>query len=150
MSGLRSVRAALVIAIAWAIPWTVAGVVLNVFAGRRDLFQYATADIIRTVLIFAAAWALLGALNGLFFSLLLSTVGKRWRGGLDGLRVAALGAAAGSILPIAFFAVLVPRDFITYHGAPVVALAVVVLGAALGGMLGIATFAAARHEALDR
>lgn len=151
MSGLRSVRAALMIALTWAIPWMVGGVAVNVFSGIGTTFRHqAVADIIHGLLVFAAAWAIIGAVNGLLFSLLLSTIGKRWRGGLNGLSVAVLGALAGSILPMAFFALLMPRGFTHLDGAVRGAVAVIALCAALGGLLGIATFAAARHNALER
>ena len=151
MSAFRSVRAALTIALAWAIPWMIGGIAINVFAGIHGNFRYfALADIVRELLIFAAAWAFIGAVNGFLFSLMLSTVGKRWRGGLNGLSVGMLGAIAGSILPIAIFAAILPPGFAEKYQAVVAVLAVVLVGAGLGGLLGIATFAAARHEALDR
>ena len=150
MSRFRRARAALTITGVWSVVWAVVGLTMSVLFGYgHELSTSPAAEVTRILTIALLIWALVGAINGLTFSVVLATLGRRWRRPLTGLSVALFGAISGSIPPLILMSIL--TQTIRNGGLPVFveALAFTAVWASLGGFLGLATFGAARHEALQ-
>lgn len=150
MSWLRRTRAALTITVVWAAAWIIVGLTISLIGVGHQLATAGAREIMLVLALFAVGWGLVGAINGLAFSLVLSTLGHRWRRRLTGRSVALLGAMAGSIPPLLFIAIFFPRILTSGSNNFVLALAVLAILAVLGGLNAISTFAAARHEALGK
>jgi hypothetical protein len=148
----RSVRATLIIAIAWAIPWALGGAAFSFLLLRSRLgpFVLSPPELFRVLGMALLMYGIAGAAQGVLFALILWTIGRHWRRPLTGLSVALLGAIAGSTPPLVLIALLIARGSQAPSGASVIVpIAFVALWGALGALLAVATFAAAKHEALE-
>jgi hypothetical protein len=93
----------------------------------------------------AIVWAVIGAVNGFFFSLILTTLGRRVRERLGKFTVATFGALAGVVLPVLFGGLLLRARMQADEWLPIKqVVAVALVGAALGAVSALATFGLAR------
>jgi hypothetical protein len=93
----------------------------------------------------AIVWAVIGAVNGFFFSLILTTLGRRVRERLGKFTVATFGAFAGVVLPVLFGGLLLRARMQADEWLPIKqVVAVALVGAALGAVSALATFGLAR------
>jgi hypothetical protein len=145
MALIRRARAALVIAFAWAIAWTVGGFLVALsqylrFAKTLNV-SWTRPQIIGRICALALVWAVIGAVNGFFFSLILGTLGRRVRERLGILNIAAFGSLAGVLLPVVFGGLLLKYRMQSGESLPIrEVLGVALVGAVLGAISAIATF----------
>lgn len=148
MTFLRRARASLVIACLWAVAWATGGFLVSLWQYLRLStaldFSIRRAAFGRLVAL-AVVWAVIGAVNGFFFSLILTTLGRRLRERLAVLPVAAFGALAGVVLPVIFGGLLLRSRMEAGEWLPIrQVIAVALVGAGLGAVSAIATFGLAR------
>lgn len=144
MTFLRRARASLVIACLWSIAWATGGFLVSLWQYLRLSilldFSIRRAALGRLVAL-AVVWAVIGAVNGFFFSLILTTFGRRVRERLGVLTVAAFGALAGVVLPLVFGGLLLRSRMEAGEWLPIRQLiAVALVAAGLGAVSAIATF----------
>ena len=133
---LRRVRASLIIACLWAIGWATGGSLVT-------LIQYLRFSHVLdfSIVALAIVWAVIGAVNGFFFSLILTTLGRRVRERLGVLTVATFGALAGIVLPVIFGGLLLRARMQADEWLPIKQVVIIALVAAgLGAISAIATF----------
>lgn len=146
MSFLRRARASLVIACLWAIAWMTGGLMVTLWqylriAMRVDLSIMMRRELVGRLIALAIVWAIIGAVNGFFFSLILTTLGRRVRERLGVLKVAAFGALAGVVLPVLFGGLLLSARMQADEWLPIKqVIAIALVGAGLGAVSAIATF----------
>jgi len=154
MTFFRRARASLTIAFAWAIAWVIGGCLVSVAQYLRFMstaFPMRRGDIIGRFFALALIWAVIGAVNGFFFSLILTTLGRRARERLAVLRIAAFGALAGAVLPVLFGGLLLRARMQADEWLPIKqVVAVAIIGAGLGAISAIATFGLARAPLSSR
>lgn len=149
MTFLRRARASLVIASLWAIAWMTGGFLVTFWqylrlSIRLD-FSMLRSEIMGRLFALAMIWAVIGAVNGFFFSLILTTLGRRVRERLGILTIATFGALAGVVLPVLFGGLLLKFRMQSGETLPIrEVLAVALVGAGLGAVSAIATFGLAR------
>jgi len=154
MSFFRRARASLTIAFAWAIAWMMGGFLVSVVQYLRFIpttFPMRRSEILGRFLALSLIWAVIGAVNGFFFSLILTTLGRRTRERLGVLRIAAFGALAGVVLPVLFGGLLLRARMQADEWLPIKqVIAVALVGAGLGAISAIATFGVARAPLTSR
>jgi len=149
MTFLRRARASLVIACLWAIAWMAGGFLVTLwqylrFAGTSGVSVFRH-EVIGRLIALAIVWAVIGAVNGFFFSLILTTLGRRVRERLGKSTVAIFGALAGVVLPVLFGGLLLWSRMQADEWLPIKqVVAVAIVGAALGAVSALATFGLAR------
>jgi len=152
MTFFRRVRASLVIALAWAIAWMTGGFLVAVsqylrFARAVNLAMTAS-QIVGRLCALAVVWAVIGAVNGFLFSLILTTLGRRVRQRLGLFTVAAFGGLAGLVLPVVFGGLLLKFRMEAGEWLPIKeVVGIALVGAALGALSAMATFGLARGPA---
>jgi len=155
MTFLRRARASVVIANTWAIGWMTVGTLIGLWQILRrsimlDLSMWRR-EMLGPVLVLAVGWALVGAVNGLFFSLILTSLGRRVRERLGILTVATFGALAGVVLPLVFGGLLLRARLQADEWLPIKqVVAIALIGAGLGAISAIATFGMARAPLSSR
>ena len=142
---LRRVRASLIIACVWASAWATGGSLVTLLQYLRFShvldFSIMRREIFGRVAALAIVWAVIGAVNGFFFSLILTTLGRRVRERLGVLTVATFGALAGIVLPVIFGGLLLRARMQADEWLPIKHVVVIALVAAgLGAISAIATF----------
>jgi hypothetical protein len=142
----RRLRAAAVLAVLWGAAWTVGGAALGMYRIRHGGMEFdwvrSNADVLRYVILFSAAWGGIGAANGLAFSGVLATLGRRSAPPrITAARVAQWGATGGLVLPTLFLVFLALDEAADLHADTVVAF----LGGAatLGALCALGTFSLA-------
>jgi hypothetical protein len=149
MSFLRRARASVIIAGLWAIAWYIGGFLVNLWQYLRlsitlgfSIWRHGT---IGRMVALALVWAVIGAVNGFFFSLILTTLGRRRRERPGLLTVATFGALAGVVLPALFGGLLLKFRMQSGEWLPIKqVIGVAIVGAGLGAVSAIATFGLAR------
>ena len=155
MSFFRRARASLIIACLWAFAWMTGGFLVTLWqylrlSIRLD-FSMIRSEIIGRLFALSIVWAVIGAVNGFFFSLILTTLGRRMRERLGVLPVAAFGALAGIVLPVLFGGLLLGSRMQAGEWLPIKqVIAVALVGAGLGAVSAIATFGLARAPLTSR
>lgn len=156
MTFLRRARASLIIASLWAIAWAVGGALVTLWQYLRvsmklDLPMMTGREIIGRLIALAIVWAVIGAINGFFFSLILTTLGRRARERLGKLTVATFGALAGIVLPVIFGGLLLKSRMEAGEWLPIrQVIAIAIVGAALGAISALATFGLAKAPLSSR
>jgi hypothetical protein len=140
----RRLRAAAVLAVLWGAAWTVGGAALGMYRIRHGGMEFdwvrSGTDVLRYVVLFSVAWGGIGAANGLAFSGVLATLGRRSaRRRITAGRVAQWGAIGGLVLPTLFLVFLAFDEVADLHAETVVPF----LGGAatLGALCALGTFA---------
>jgi hypothetical protein len=144
---LQRWRAALVLSTLWGIIWSLGGTAVGFYRARTDhMFLHSIrswGDVVQVVFLHAAAWGLVGAIQGLAFAGVLTVLGRRvGAAGLRAWRVAAWGALAGLILPAGLLLYMLGYESRRGGGAPPFNAYVVLLGggAGLGLLCALGTF----------
>lgn len=147
---MRGIRAALSIGVSWAIAWSIGGAIFAIVRLAVLLVALAKSDVALpvheiTAMIGTAAlfFAIVGGLNGVFFSVVLATLGRRLRDRLRLPLVGAFGALAGAVLPVALSLAFLIELAPDVSGE---SLGIVGIGALLGCISAMATFAVARTD----
>jgi len=149
MTFLRRARASLVIACLWATGWMTGGFLVTLWQYLRLSmtldFSIWRREIIGRLFALAVIWAVIGAVNGFFFSLILTTLGRRARERLGVRAIAAFGALAGAVLPVLFGGLLLKFRMAAGESLPIKqVIGVALVGAGLGAVSAVATFGLAR------
>jgi len=146
MKWLRRIRAATILALFWAVVWSVVGAALGLYRvlmipwNMSVPFRFGFA--VRIICGAALVCGLIGAINGFAFATLLGIFGRRLRGRVTSILVGSLGAIAGATLPLAYVLRFSRPPFNTGQLAAMLIIAVV-LGA-LGACTALGTLAIAR------
>lgn len=148
MTFLRRARASLIIACLWAIAWAAGGSLVTLLQYLRIStapFPITRGQIFGRLFALAIVWAVIGAVNGFFFSLILTTLGRRVHEWFGKFTVATFGALAGVVLPVVFGGLLLRSRMQADEWLPIKQVVVVaIVGAALGAVSALATFGLAR------
>ena len=154
MTFLRRARASLIIACLWAIAWAAGGSLVTLWQYLRistPPFPMTRGPIFGRLFALALVWAVIGAVNGFFFSLILTTLGRRVRERLGKFTVATFGALAGVVLPAVFGGLLLRSRMQADEWLPIKqVVAIALVGAALGAVSALATFGLARAPLSSR
>lgn len=155
MTFLRRARASLVIACLWATAWMIGGCLVTLYQYLRVAttmgFSVFRHEIIGRLIALAAVWAVIGAVNGFFFSLILGTLGRRVRERLGVRTIAAFGALAGVVLPVLFGGLLLKFRMAAGESLPIrEVIGIALVGAGLGAVSAVATFGLARAPLTTR
>lgn len=153
MTFLRRARASLIIACLWAVAWMMGGFLISLwqflhFSNTGYSIERATLGRLAAL---AVIWAVIGAVNGFFFSLILTTLGRRLRERLGVLTIGTFGALAGAVLPVVFGGLLLMSRMQADEWLPIrQVIAIALVGAGLGAVSAIATFGLARAPLTSR
>jgi hypothetical protein len=144
---LRRFRAALSIALFWALVWLPLGVALGLYAGSRPPQPYDVLGRPVALLNFVTAWTMWGALSGGVFAVVLAAAERRRTiENLSTARTAVWGALGGVALPLLLIVIDMLRTPVGVRGYswrfPLLVLAV---SAALGAGCAAATLGLARR-----
>ena len=144
---LQRWRAALVLSTFWGIIWSLGGTAVGYYRARTEpMFLHSIrnwGDVVQVVILHAAVWGLIGAIQSLVFAGVLTVLGRRvGSAGLRAGHVAAWGALAGLVLPAAFLLYLLGYESRFGGGAPPLIAYFLLLGggAGLGLVCALATF----------